>query len=137
MKSRFLLAAGILAASLATATPAVAEVQSLSATSGPVMAMALPLTACNGSVCQPTPSLWSVGLRVAVLAETGAVRPTIVPGSCPLGIGTALVVNGGSAGGIVTAIVFGTRLDGSAYEQSVGLPVVLAANGTVTVRVCL
>jgi hypothetical protein len=53
-----------------------------------------------------------------------------------LGIGTAVVVNGGSTGGIVTAVVFGTRLDGSVYEQAVGVPVVLAANGTDTVQAC-
>jgi hypothetical protein len=135
MKGRLLLAAGLLVAPLASASPAVAEVRSVTATSGPVMAVMMPLRACNGSVCQSTPSLWTVGLRVAVLTDSAGL-PTIVQGSCPLGIGTALVVRAGSAGGIVTAVVFGTRLDGSSYEQAIGLPVILGANGTVTVQVC-
>lgn len=137
MKRPSLLAAGILAASLVSAHPALAQVQYVSATSGPVTVAMLPVQACNGNICQSTPSLWTVGLRVGVLAGDGAVLPTITPWPCPLGIGTALMVNGGSTGGIVTAVVFGARLDGSAYEQSVGMPVSVGPYGTVVVRACL
>ncbi len=136
MKIRSLLAGGILVASMATSDAAFADAQYVAAISGPVRVPNVPVMACNGASCQSTPPLSSVGLRVGALAEARATPPTFVPGSCPSGVGTAVVVRGGSSGAIVTATLFGTRPDGAAYEQAVGFPVLLGANGTVTVQAC-
>ena len=135
MKIRFLLAGGVLVASLATASPAQASSQHVSAKSGSASVANVPVQACGGGVCQVTPPLLGVELTVNAWIEANATPPTIVPVACPSG-GTAMVVRGGSSGSIVWSTLVGLRSDGSLHGQAVGVPFILAANTTSMVRAC-
>ena len=135
MKIRFLLAGGVLVASLATASPAHADVQYMSAKSGPASVPNVSVQACSGGMCQSTPPLLGVELTVSAWTDSNATRPTMVPVACPAG-GTAMVVTGGSSGSIVTATLVGIRADGSLHGQAVGFPVILAAHATSRVSAC-
>ena len=136
MKSRLLFAGGVLAASLAIASPGQAQAQSVSGAMGPVPVPNVPVQLCVGSTCQQTPVLSSVGLLVSALVDANAVPPTMQTGPCAVGNGGVMVVRGGSAGEIVTGTLNGTRPDGSQYEQAIGPPILLASNATMTISAC-
>ncbi|HEV2088869.1 MAG TPA: hypothetical protein VGR21_11220 [Cryptosporangiaceae bacterium] len=135
MKIRFLLAGGVLVASLATASPAQANTQYVSAKSGAASVPNVSVQACSGDVCQSTPPLLGVELTVNAWTEPNVTPPTIVSVACPSG-GAAMVVRGGSSSSIVWATLVGIRADGSLHGQAVGFPVILAANATSMVRAC-
>ena len=136
MKRRLLFFGGVLAASLAVASPVFAELQMVSGSVGPVQVPDVPVQLCVGSGCQQTPVLSSVGLRASAFIEAGAVPPTIQAGSCGTGSGGVLVLRGGSAGAIVSGVLFGTRPGGAPYEQAIGAPINLAPNMTTTISAC-
>ena len=135
MKTRFLLAAlTATAATLTTATGALAESSSASGYVGTFTVPNLPVQVCVNGTCQPTPPLKSFFMYVTAQAD-GPVAPTITPGPCASGVGGTLVVGAGPAGATFVGYVSGTRADGSPYLHFFG-PVEVAPNSAATATAC-
>lgn len=139
---RFSLVTSVAAAVMliAMSGQALAVTKTVSASVGPVPLPNVPAQVCVDNVCQSTPALTAVSLKVSAKVEVAdlvGALPTITPGTCPQGqTGVALAIKTGTTSVTVTGLVMGSLPNGAPINIPVG-PITVGAMGqTVTISVC-